>query len=87
MPTPPIIDKVRQLRDELGATEPRPETQPELDELSRAVETVMLEPEHEPHYASLGERLRGAMADLQLHHPTLAGAMQQVVSALDSVGL
>jgi len=48
---------------------------------------VMLEPEHEPHYATLGERLRGAMADLQLHHPTLAGAMQQVVSALDAVGL
>ena len=87
MPTPPIIDKVRQLRDELGATTPKPETKPELDQLHKAVETVMLEPEHEAHYQSLGERLRAAVADLQIHHPALAGTMQQVLSALDAVGL
>jgi hypothetical protein len=87
MPTPPVIDKVRQLQAQLGETQPNPATGPELEKLRTAVDNVMLEPDHAPHYASLRERLRGAYAGFEHEHPELASSIQQVVNALTAAGL
>ncbi len=87
MPVPGVIEKVRQLHAELGDTQPNPATQPELDSLKAAVATVMLEPDHAPHYTSLKDRLLFAYVGFEIDHPKLAEAMQQVMVALNAAGL
>jgi hypothetical protein len=87
MPTPAIIDKVRQLQTELGETQPSPAIQPEVEDLKAMVDAVMLDPEHAPHYTSLRDRLRLAEARFETDHPQLAASMQAVMNALNTAGL
>ncbi len=79
MPTPEIIQRVRELHAELKA-QPDPAKQ---QDVLRQLETVMLEPAHTPHYKSLSDKLLA----LEVDHPKLAGSVQQLVELLTSAGL
>jgi len=87
MPTPDIIERVRSLRDELGETRPDPAQAPEVEDLKAAIDVVLAQPDHEPHYKSLSDRLRSNYAGFQIDHPKLAGSMQALVDSLGKVGL
>jgi hypothetical protein len=76
MPSNEILDRVRALHGEL-------QTDPAHGEATRALETVMLEPESKAHYKSLSDRL----LELEVDHPKLASSIQQLVSLLDAAGL
>lgn len=84
MPTPDVIDKVRQLRAELATA---PSASPEAERITQQLDSVLIEPGHAPHYAGLGERLRAAAAGLEAEHPQLAAAMMTVVNALSATGV
>jgi hypothetical protein len=84
MPTPDVIEKVRQLRAELATARP---ASPEAEHLTKQLDTVLVEPDHAPHYAGLGDRLRSAAAGLEAEHPQLAAAMTTVVNALNAAGV
>ena len=81
MPTPEIIERVRQLDAELAETQPNPATAPGIETLRMQVKTVMLEPEHLPHYKSLGDKLLFHYVGFQIDHPQLAAAMERVTSS------
>jgi hypothetical protein len=79
MPTPPrseILDRVRALHGELKAD-------PAHGEATRALETVMVEPDSTLHYKSLSDRL----LELEVDHPKLAASIQQLVDLLNAAGL
>jgi hypothetical protein len=82
MPTPDVIEKVRQLRAELATA-----ASPEAAHITQQLDTVLVEPNHAPHYAGLGERLRTAAAGLEAEYPQLAAAMMTVVNALNATGV
>lgn len=84
MPTPDVIEKVRQLRAALSMARP---ASPEADRITQQLDTVLVEPAHAPRYAGLGERLRSAAAGLEAEHPQLAAAMTTVVNALNAAGV
>jgi hypothetical protein len=84
MPTPEVIEKVRQLRAELAATGP---SGPEADRIAKQIDAVLGEPAHAPHYEGLGDRLRTAVAGLEIDHPQVAAAMTSVLNALNAAGL
>ncbi len=87
MPTEIVIQKVRELRDELAQTQPDPRALPQVEALKQAVDTVMLEPTHVPHYKSLSDKLTFAYVGFEIDHPKLAAAMQGVKQSLLAVGL
>jgi Domain of unknown function (DUF4404) len=87
MPTPEIIERVRKLHDELGETQPDPAKQPAVEDLKRELQTVMLEPEHKPHYKSLSDKLLFHYIGLSIDHPKLAQSMQGLVDSLAAAGL
>lgn len=87
MPTPEIIERVKQLHDDLSATQPDPARQPAVDELKAELQTVMLEPDHAPHYKSLSDKLLFHYVGFQIDHPKLAGSMQGLVESLARAGL
>ena len=76
---PEIIQRVRKLHAELKAAARSGETRGR----ARQLETVMLEPQHAPHYNSLSDKLLA----LEVDHPKLAGSMQRLVELLSSAGL
>jgi hypothetical protein len=76
MPSNEILDRVRALHGEL-------KTDPAHGEATRALETVLLEPESTAHYKSLSDRLLA----LEVDHPKLAASIQQLVDLLGAAGL
>lgn len=84
MPTPEVLDQVRQLRAQLVAARP---DSPEATHLAQQIDALLAEPAHAPHYAGLGERLRAAATSLEAAHPDLAAAMTRVVDALSAAGI
>jgi hypothetical protein len=76
MPSNEILDRVRALHGELKAD-------PTHGEATRALETVMLEPESKVHYKSLSDRL----LVLEVDHPKLAASIQSLVDLLNAAGL
>jgi hypothetical protein len=87
MPTPEIIERVRKLNDELGETQPDPAKAEHVAELRRHIDTVLAEPDHRPHYKSLGDKLLFHYVGFQIDHPKLAASMESVVDQLQKAGL
>lgn len=88
MPTPDIIEKVRQLHREIAETPDLPQhVQPDVSAIQKQIDTIMLEPDHVPHYTTLNDRLLFAYVKLEIDHPNLAKAMQSVSNALAAAGL
>ncbi len=87
MPTPEIIERVRKLDEELGETQPDPAKAGHVAELRKHIETVLAEPEHRPHYKSLGDKLLFHYVGFQIDHPKLAASMESLVNTLATVGL
>lgn len=83
MPTPEIIERVRSFRDELGETQP----DPRRDELRQHVDRVLEQPDHEPHYKTLSDRLLFHATGFQIDHPQLSASMQALADTLSKVGL
>ncbi len=84
MPTPEVIEKVRQLREELATARP---ASPEAERIAKQIEAVLAEPEHGPHYDGFGDRLRDTATSVEREHPKLAAAMTSVLNALSAAGL
>jgi hypothetical protein len=84
MPTPDVIEKVRQLRAELATARP---SSPEAEHLAKQIDAVLIEPDHAPYYVGLGERLRAAATELEREHPQLAATMTTVLNALNAAGV
>ncbi len=88
MPTPEIIEKVRQLRQQLAETPDLPNhVRPDVSAIQKQIDTILLEPDHVPHYTSLNDRLLYAYVKFEVDHPNLAKAMQNVSNALQAAGL
>lgn len=87
MPTPTVIEGVKGVHSQLGEVQPTAGGGPDVDVLKRQLETVILEPQHKPHYESLGERLRAAYADFSSNHPSLAASMESLANELSKAGL
>lgn len=83
MPTPDVVEKLRQLREAL-ATQP---DAPTAASLAKQLDPVLVEPFHAPHYHGLRARLLDAYSDLEIEHPRLAGAIQTVIESLTHAGL
>lgn len=88
MTTPAIIERVRELRAELEATQPDAPSAapPETDNLRRALDVVMLTPS-DGDYASLRDQLLLAYAGFQVENPRLAGVMQGLIAELSAAGI
>ena len=84
MPSPEVIEKVRQLRAELASARP---ASPEAERLAQQIDALLADPEQAQHYEGLGERLRSAAAGLEAEHPQLAAAMTTVLNALSAAGV
>ena len=87
MPTPAIIQKVRDLRKQIAETPDLPtHVQPDASAIQQQIDTIMLQPDHVPHYTSLNDRLLLAYVKFQVDHPKLAAAMIDLQSALAAAG-
>ena len=84
MPTPEVIEKVRQLRAQL--VEARPEGS-EAEHVASHIDSVLADPGDPPSYAGLSERLRSASASIEARHPQLAASMNAVINALSAAGV
>lgn len=84
MPTPEIIDKVRQLRTELAEAQP---DLPQAAHITSAIDSVLNEPAHVPHYVGLRDRLLSATVGIEISHPQLAASFNTVINALNTVGI
>jgi hypothetical protein len=89
MPTPAIIERVKQVHDELGEAQPDFTRAPDvdIDAIKKQLAAVMLEPDHKPHYDSLGDKLLYAYIGFQIDHPKLAASMQTLANDLAKAGL
>jgi hypothetical protein len=84
MPTPEIIESVRQLRTQLAETSP---AGPEAEHVARHVDAVLVEPTNAPRYNGLSDRLRSASLSIESRHPQLAASMNAVINTLNAAGL
>lgn len=88
MPTPEIIAKVRELHQQIAETPDLPQhVQPDVSAIQQQIDTILLEPDHVPHYTSLNDRLLYSYVKFEIDHPQLAKAMQSVSNALQAAGL
>lgn len=87
MPTPAIIERVKEVHDELAATQPDPARAPDVDALKKQLAAVMLEPAHKPNYESLSDRLLFHYIGFQIDHPKLAASMESLANQLVAAGL
>ena len=84
MPTPEIIERVRQLRAQLAETPPGT---PEAEHIASQIDSVLVDPAHTPRYEGLSDRLRSASASIENRHPQLAASMNAVINALSAAGI
>jgi hypothetical protein len=87
MPTPEIIERVRSFRDELGETQPDQARAPHVEELRQHVDRVLAQPDQEPHYRALSDRLLFHATGFQIDHPALSASMQALADSLAKVGI
>jgi hypothetical protein len=88
MPTPEIIQKARDLHKQLAETPDLPSNvQPDASAIQKQIDTILLEPDHVPHYTSLNDRLLFAYVKFQVDHPKLAAAMVDLQASLAAAGL
>ena len=82
MPTPDVIDRVRELHERLEQ-----EPHAALEPVQQQLRTIVLEPHDAAHYHSLSERLQNAYESLEVDHPKLAAVVQATMNALNAAGL
>jgi hypothetical protein len=89
MPTPAIIERVKEVHDELGKAQPDSTRahDVDVDAIKKQLAAVMLEPDHKPHYDALGDKLRYAYAGFKDDHPKLAASMETLANDLAKAGL
>ena len=87
MPTPAIIERVKQVHAELGETVPSPAKAPAVNTLKQALDTIMLDPTQATHYKGLGDKLLFHYIGFQIDHPKLAASMEQLANDLAKAGL
>jgi hypothetical protein len=88
MPTSAVIEKVRELRDELAETpDLANHVQPDVEAIKKQIDTIMLEPDKVALYTSLNDRLLLAYVAFQIDHPKLADAMQNAMAAMAAAGI
>ena len=88
MPTPEILAKVRDLHKQLAETPDLPtHVKPDVAAIQKQIDTILLEPEHVPHYTSLNDRLLFAYVKLEVDHPALAKTMVDLTNTLAAAGL
>jgi hypothetical protein len=85
MPTPEVIDRARELHDQLEK-EPPDALDPVLD-VRPQLAKVLEEPHNAANYDALSERLQAAYEKLEVDHPTLAAFVQATINALNAAGL
>lgn len=85
MPTPEIIQRVREVHDELGKTTQDP-GKPGIGEVRDSLGAVLKEPSHEPHYRTLAEKLFAYRTELELEHPMLAETVERLANELAAFG-
>lgn len=79
--------QLEELHVELQQTETLDATEREmLQNLARDVQEV-LSSDRAPHYESLGERLRAAIAQVEASHPRATMLMRQVIDQLAYMGI
>lgn len=82
MPTPEIIERVKQVHAQLGDV-----SGAKADALKQQLATVMLEPGEKAHYRTLAQRLREAYGGFLADHPKLAAQIETLANDLSNVGL
>ncbi|HUJ57155.1 MAG TPA: hypothetical protein VLX92_01620 [Kofleriaceae bacterium] len=87
MPTPVIVERVRDLYDKLSETQPDAAVAPTLDPVKQALETIRIEPHEPAHYRSLNDLLLLAYVKIEVSHPELAHAMTAVINAMNAAGI
>ncbi len=88
MPTPAIIERVRELNAQLAETQPNaPEAVAEVDNLRKALDVVLLAPAQADQYTSLRDQLLLSYVGFQIDYPQVAGAMQGLIDALAAAGI
>lgn len=88
MPTPEIIQKVKDLQQQIAETPDLPtHVQPDVTAIQKQIDTILVDPSHVPNYSSLNDRLLLAFVKFQVDHPKLADAMVNVTNALANAGL
>jgi hypothetical protein len=80
MPTPEIIERMRQLRSQLN-------DHPDAAHIATDLDTVLAEPAHAPRYEGLRGLLQSASAGIESRHPQLAASINTVINALTAAGL
>jgi CHASE3 domain sensor protein len=80
MPTPEIIERMRQLRSQLADN-------PDAAHIATELDTVLVEPAHAPRYEGLRGRLQAASASIESRHPQLAASINTVINALNTAGI
>ena len=86
MPSREIVDRVKQLQAGLRRVQPPPDQAPAVADLQRELDSVMLEPEHAPHYRTLAAKLRAAYDGLLAQHPDIAITVEQLFDELAEIG-
>lgn len=88
MPTPAIIERVRELSAQLAETPDAPsELVRELDHVRTALDVISLDPANAELYTSLRDKLLLAYVGFQIDHPQIAGTMQGLIDSLAAAGL
>jgi hypothetical protein len=89
MPTPAIIERVKQVQAGLAEAQPDPAkvAPSHVDALKQQLDTVMLDPTKVAHYTSLGDKLLFAYVGFQIDHPKLASTMESLANDLAKAGL
>ena len=78
MPTPEIIDRVRDLHGKLNG-----DADPVKQDVAKELELVLIEPTQAMRYARLSDKLLA----LEAKHPKLSSAIDELVGMLNAAGL
>lgn len=89
MPTPAVIERLRELHAELAETPDAfsPSVRPDAVAIKKQLDTIMLDPSQAHLYTSLNDRLLLAYIGFQIDHPNVAKAMQDAMAAMTAAGL
>lgn len=84
-----LNDKINDLHNELNSVQPTPKTQAVVEDLKNEIHPIVSAPDadHSIHYKSLAERLNLALVDLEVDHPKISRAIQDVLDELAAVGI
>ena len=89
MPTPAVIERMRDLHAKLAETPDAysPANRSQATAIRQQLETIMLDPTDVQLYMSLNDRLLLAYVGFEIDHPKLAAAMVEAQKSLLAAGL